>query len=135
MEYSVIFQDKATGEICDLLHYQGDSSEYTLNHSHDCLVDCDEDAIIEKTTCTLPMEFSKPELDNLSATRLYPVIVMDENRVILMYAFANKDALEQTAKTELAWYFSRSRNKQWQKGETSGHVQNVRKILFQKERD
>ncbi|MDF1557431.1 MAG: phosphoribosyl-AMP cyclohydrolase [ANME-2 cluster archaeon] len=44
---------------------------------------------------------------------------------ILMLAFMNLEALEKTAKTQKAHYFSRSRNKLWLKGESSGHVQMV----------
>ncbi|MCL7415964.1 MAG: phosphoribosyl-AMP cyclohydrolase [ANME-2 cluster archaeon] len=44
---------------------------------------------------------------------------------ILMLAFMNLEALEKTAKTGKAHYYSRSRNKLWLKGESSGHVQMV----------
>ncbi|MBE0524533.1 MAG: phosphoribosyl-AMP cyclohydrolase [Methanosarcinales archaeon] len=44
---------------------------------------------------------------------------------ILMLAFMNLKALEKTAETEKAHYYSRSRGKQWLKGETSGHIQIV----------
>src|SRR5688500_13705523 len=45
-----------------------------------------------------------------------------------MVAFADRDALERTAETGLAHYFSRSRRTLWRKGETSGHTQLVREI-------
>jgi phosphoribosyl-AMP cyclohydrolase len=45
-----------------------------------------------------------------------------------MAAFANKEAVEKTLKTGKAHYFSTSRKKVWLKGETSGHVQNVKEI-------
>lgn len=44
---------------------------------------------------------------------------------VIMQAFMNKEALEKTLKTKTAHYFSRSRNKLWLKGETSGHTQEV----------
>jgi phosphoribosyl-AMP cyclohydrolase / phosphoribosyl-ATP pyrophosphohydrolase len=53
---------------------------------------------------------------------LLPVIVKDQNTgVILMLAYMNKEALEQTIESRLLTFFSRSRNKLWMKGETSGH--------------
>jgi phosphoribosyl-ATP pyrophosphohydrolase/phosphoribosyl-AMP cyclohydrolase len=45
-----------------------------------------------------------------------------------MVAYADRGALERTAATGLAHYFSRSRQAPWQKGETSGHVQRVAEI-------
>lgn len=47
---------------------------------------------------------------------------------VLMSAFANKEALEKTLETGKVHYFSTSRKKVWLKGETSGHVQNVKEI-------
>ena len=51
----------------------------------------------------------------------------DSGRV-LMVAFMNREALEQTAQTGRAVYFSRSRQRLWRKGEESGHVQQVREL-------
>lgn len=47
---------------------------------------------------------------------------------VLMVAYMNAEALIQTAQTGLAHYYSRSRQKQWQKGEESGHVQKVHEL-------
>lgn len=56
-------------------------------------------------------------------------IVQDaENHEVLMTAFMNREAVEKTLETGLAHYWSRSRQKLWQKGETSGHVQEVKEI-------
>jgi phosphoribosyl-AMP cyclohydrolase len=49
------------------------------------------------------------------------------NRV-LMVAWMNRQALEETASTQQAVYFSRSRNRLWRKGEESGNTQSVREI-------
>lgn len=54
---------------------------------------------------------------------------------ILMVAFMNKEALEQTIKTGEAVFYSRSRKKLWKKGEESGHVQKVRQILVDCDQD
>ena len=51
----------------------------------------------------------------------------DSGRV-LMVAYMNRDALEETAQTGRAVYFSRSRQRLWRKGEESGHVQQVREL-------
>jgi phosphoribosyl-AMP cyclohydrolase len=51
----------------------------------------------------------------------------DSGRV-LMVAFMNREALEETAQTGRAVYFSRSRQRLWRKGEESGHVQQVREL-------
>ena len=60
---------------------------------------------------------------------LVPVIVQETgtNRV-LMFAWMNRDALAKTAETGEAVYWSRSRKKQWHKGEESGHIQKVIEI-------
>ena len=47
---------------------------------------------------------------------------------VLMVAHMNEEALRKTIDTGEAWYFSRSRQALWRKGETSGHVQRVREI-------
>ena len=48
---------------------------------------------------------------------------------VLMVAFMNREALEQTLERRVACYWSRSRGKLWVKGETSGHLQRVKEIL------
>lgn len=47
---------------------------------------------------------------------------------VLMVAWMNAAALQQTLATGLAHYYSRSRQKQWMKGESSGHLQQVREL-------
>jgi phosphoribosyl-AMP cyclohydrolase len=62
---------------------------------------------------------------------LLPVIVQDdESDEVLMLAYLNRSALDQTLETGRATYFSRSRNQIWVKGDTSGHKQWVRSISF-----
>ena len=63
------------------------------------------------------------------ADGLVPVVAQeDRSGDVLMLAFANRDALERTAATGRAHYYSRSRAALWRKGETSGHEQSVREI-------
>jgi phosphoribosyl-AMP cyclohydrolase len=47
---------------------------------------------------------------------------------VLTLAWMNREALEETARTKCAVYWSRSRKRLWRKGEESGHVQNVREL-------
>jgi phosphoribosyl-ATP pyrophosphohydrolase/phosphoribosyl-AMP cyclohydrolase len=62
---------------------------------------------------------------------LIPTIVQDHiNGEVLMVAYMNSESLEKTLQTGLTHFFSRSRQKIWQKGESSGHVQEVKEILF-----
>ena len=60
---------------------------------------------------------------------LVPVIAQDaKTGEVLMFAWMNREALEQTARQGEAIYWSRSRRKLWRKGEESGHVQKVLEI-------
>jgi phosphoribosyl-AMP cyclohydrolase / phosphoribosyl-ATP pyrophosphohydrolase len=60
------------------------------------------------------------------ADGLVPVVTQESRSGdVLMVAYANREALDRTVSTGLAHYFSRSRGKLWQKGETSAHVQRV----------
>lgn len=61
---------------------------------------------------------------------LLPAIVQDHaSGEVLMLAYINKEAWQQTLATGKAHFWSRSRNKLWLKGETSGHVQLIREVL------
>lgn len=64
-----------------------------------------------------------------NADGLIPAIAQDhKSGRILMMAWMNADALQLTAQTQTAVYFSRSRGKLWHKGESSGHTQTVHDI-------
>lgn len=61
---------------------------------------------------------------------LIPVIIQDaESKDILMLGFTNREAVELTLKTKTAWFWSRSRQKLWNKGESSGHFLHVKKVV------
>jgi phosphoribosyl-ATP pyrophosphohydrolase/phosphoribosyl-AMP cyclohydrolase len=63
------------------------------------------------------------------ADGLVPVVTQESRSGdVLMVAYANREALERTLSTGLAHYFSRSRGKLWQKGETSEHVQRITEV-------
>lgn len=63
------------------------------------------------------------------AAGLVPVVAQDHcSRRILMVAWMNATALQETVQRGQAVYYSRSRQKLWHKGEESGHVQRVKEI-------
>jgi phosphoribosyl-AMP cyclohydrolase len=67
---------------------------------------------------------------------LVPVVVQDySSGEVLMLAFMNRQAWEETLKTRRATYWSRSRNQLWVKGETSGNYQEVKEILVDCDED
>ncbi|MBW3596329.1 MAG: phosphoribosyl-AMP cyclohydrolase [Planctomycetes bacterium] len=60
---------------------------------------------------------------------LLPAIAQDaQSGQVLMLAWMNRDAYEETLRTGRAVYYSRSRKRLWRKGEESGHVQSVEEI-------
>ena len=61
---------------------------------------------------------------------LVPAVVQEENGQVLMLAYMNEESLKKTLETGYTWLFSRSRQKLWQKGETSGNVQKVKEISY-----
>jgi phosphoribosyl-AMP cyclohydrolase len=62
---------------------------------------------------------------------LIPAIIQDaENGDVLMLAYMNSRSLEMTIDTGFTHFWSRSRQKYWKKGETSGHVQEVKEISY-----
>lgn len=61
---------------------------------------------------------------------LIPVIIQHaETGKVLMLGFTNKEAVELTLETKTAWFWSRSREKLWNKGESSGHFLHIKKVL------
>jgi len=69
-------------------------------------------------------------------SELLPVIVQDiDNGEVLMMAYMNKEALELSLKTKIAHYFSRSRQRIWKKGESSGHIQNIHSFYIDCDND
>ena len=81
--------------------------------------------------CEIAWEDLKKNSDGL-----IPVIVVDyKSDKILMLAYMNEEAYLNTFKTGLMTYYSRSRNEQWVKGETSGHYQYVKYIKADCDKD
>ncbi|PLY07364.1 MAG: bifunctional phosphoribosyl-AMP cyclohydrolase/phosphoribosyl-ATP pyrophosphatase [Arcobacter sp.] len=69
------------------------------------------------------------KIDWEKMNNLIPVITQDSSsNEVLMLAYMDKEALSLTIKTNQAHYFSRSKQRIWKKGESSGHLQNVKEI-------
>ena len=63
--------------------------------------------------------------------KLIPAIIKDHKTgEVLMLGFMNEESLGLTIETKRAWFYSRSRGKLWNKGETSGHFQDIKSIYF-----
>ena len=70
-------------------------------------------------------------IDFDKAGGLVAAIAQDaETGEVLMIAWMNREAYEETVRTGRAVYFSRSRNRLWRKGEESGNVQEVREVYI-----
>lgn len=69
------------------------------------------------------------ELDYSKLDGLLPAVIQDwKTGRVLMVGFMNGEAFRKTVETGLATFYSRSRNKLWTKGETSGHTLVVKEI-------
>jgi phosphoribosyl-ATP pyrophosphohydrolase/phosphoribosyl-AMP cyclohydrolase len=67
---------------------------------------------------------------------LIPVIAQeDKTNQVLMLAYMDNEALNLPLDTNIAHYFSRSKNRIWKKGETSGHIQSVVSIMLDCDKD
>ena len=76
-----------------------------------------------------------PEM-KFDKTGLIPAIIQDyKDGEVLMLAYMNREALEKTVSSGFTHFWSRSRNKMWKKGETSGHVQEVKAVFYDCDKD
>ena len=72
-------------------------------------------------------------LDDLQfdSNGLITTVIQDaDSKDVLMVAYMNRESLDRTIQTGQTWFFSRSRNELWHKGETSGNFQTVRSIRY-----
>ena len=89
--------------------------------------ECSEEGI-QMTSFESIMEFSQFKTNEQG---LIPVIIQHyKTREVLMLAYMNEESFDQTIKTGKMTYFSRSRQKLWVKGETSGHFQYVKSLTI-----
>ncbi|MBD5132993.1 MAG: phosphoribosyl-AMP cyclohydrolase [Clostridiales bacterium] len=62
-------------------------------------------------------------------SELIPVIIQDiDSREVLMLGYADREAVKLTLETKTAWFWSRSRKKLWNKGESSGNFLHVKEV-------
>lgn len=67
---------------------------------------------------------------------LIPAIIQEVNTLeVLMMAYMNEHSLKMTIETGFTHFWSRSRQKYWKKGETSGDIQEVKEILYDCDED
>ena len=82
------------------------------------------------------MNMKIPENLKFDEKGLIPAVIQDcRNSEVLMVAYMNAESVRKTVETGLTWFWSRSRQKFWQKGETSGHIQRVKEILYDCDQD
>jgi phosphoribosyl-AMP cyclohydrolase len=82
---------------------------------------------------TTPLPFTEAELDAVAfdAAGLVAAIVQEQaTGEVLMVGWMNREALRRTLETGRTWFWSRSRQEYWCKGETSGDRQYVREALY-----
>lgn len=76
------------------------------------------------------------KLDFEKTNGLIPAIAQDyKTNEVLMLAYMSKESFEETLRSGKATYYSRSRNELWKKGETSGHMQEVKEIRVDCDKD
>ncbi|MBQ9624834.1 MAG: bifunctional phosphoribosyl-AMP cyclohydrolase/phosphoribosyl-ATP diphosphatase HisIE [Clostridia bacterium] len=74
------------------------------------------------------MDFSMIKFDEKG---LVPAVVQEaDTKKVLMLAYMNEESLKKTIETKRTWFFSRSRNELWNKGATSGNVQDVVSVSY-----
>ena len=75
------------------------------------------------------MNIKPVDVDFTKRNGLIPVVLQDgKTKDILMLAYSNREALDNTIRTGYAWFWSTSRNRLWMKGEESGNTQPVKEI-------
>jgi phosphoribosyl-AMP cyclohydrolase len=80
-----------------------------------------------------PIDYTEEELARVTFTAdgLVPAIVQDtSDGTVLMFAWMNRESLIKTLETGRTWFWSRSRQEFWCKGETSGNRQYVRRVAY-----
>jgi phosphoribosyl-AMP cyclohydrolase len=90
--------------------------------------------MIKQRSQTINMQI--PDKLKYDEKGLIPAVIQDwKNGEVLMVAYMNLASLRKTIETRRTWFWSRSRQKFWQKGETSGNIQSVKDILYDCDQD
>lgn len=97
------------------------------------------DRDIEKLIIEQPLELAEDLVWSdlkKNSDGMVPVIVQDAyTQEVLMMAYMNEEACQKTLDTGMMTYWSRSRQELWTKGLTSGHVQYVKELFIDCDRD
>jgi phosphoribosyl-AMP cyclohydrolase/phosphoribosyl-ATP pyrophosphohydrolase/phosphoribosyl-AMP cyclohydrolase len=91
------------------------------------------DSTLDSTPESTPIPFTEAELATVKydASGLVPAIVQEQSTgEVLMMAWMNEDALRRSLETGRTWFWSRSRQEYWCKGETSGDRQYIREAKY-----
>ncbi|NLM43621.1 MAG: bifunctional phosphoribosyl-AMP cyclohydrolase/phosphoribosyl-ATP diphosphatase HisIE [Clostridiales bacterium] len=73
---------------------------------------------------------------NFDDRGLVPAVVQDvDTKKVLMLAYMNKESIRKTLEEKEIWYYSRSRQKLWKKGETSGNIQRLKGFYYDCDKD
>ncbi|KRN06422.1 phosphoribosyl-amp cyclohydrolase [Liquorilactobacillus sucicola DSM 21376 = JCM 15457] len=72
---------------------------------------------------------------NFEKGLLTTVVIDSTTREVLMVAWMNEESYHRTLSTKQTWFWSRSRQKLWHKGEESGHTQKVNKMTLDCDED
>jgi phosphoribosyl-AMP cyclohydrolase len=86
----------------------------------------EEDEMVDRERDLLGVEDLKYDAGGLIPAVIQDVAAGD----VLMVAYMNAESLNKTLETGKTWFWSRSRQRFWMKGETSGHVQDVHEVLY-----
>ncbi len=76
----------------------------------------------------------RPNFEKMN--HMIPAIVQDyQTKQVLMMAYVNEEAYDKMLETKQTYFYSRSRNELWHKGETSGHFQNIKGMYLDCDQD
>ena len=69
-------------------------------------------------------------------SKLIPAVIQDfATKEVLMLAYMDRESLKKSLKEGYTWFWSRSKNRLWKKGETSGNTQKIREIRYDCDKD
>ncbi|MBD3204419.1 bifunctional phosphoribosyl-AMP cyclohydrolase/phosphoribosyl-ATP diphosphatase HisIE [Candidatus Woesearchaeota archaeon] len=102
------------------------------------LEELDADSVLGMSLYTKKIDLNKAFISILDFKKnkgLIPTIVQEKDGQVLMLAYSSRESLKKAIETRQGWYYSRSRNKLWRKGETSENTQNLIRIRTDCDKD
>jgi phosphoribosyl-AMP cyclohydrolase len=127
---TIIKQDSMSKKIVSVKSISPESFFSESESSNENLIDCDLDSILSIGNYEVTALKKIQSADSFTFTDLLPVVTVDSDGKVLMQAFLNSHSLSETFGTKFANYFSRSRNKNWLKGESSDNKQEILEVYF-----